>query len=57
MARQYSTVENDIDRFLNELGADVIDIALLHAVTDRRLTEKFKSAMEALSIAKKVGKV
>jgi len=48
-------VEEDIDRFLSEIGTDYLDIVLLHAVTDPNWNVNMKGAMEALSEAKEKG--
>jgi aryl-alcohol dehydrogenase-like predicted oxidoreductase len=45
----------DLDRFRRELGADYIDIVLLHAVTQVDWPEQRRGAMEALSAAREAG--
>lgn len=45
----------DLDRFRLEIGADYLDIVLLHAVTDPAWPEKKKGAMEVLSEAREKG--
>jgi len=57
MSRQYHGVKGDIERFLIELQTDWIDIVLLHAMTDRRWTEKYRGARDALSMMKKAGRI
>jgi aryl-alcohol dehydrogenase-like predicted oxidoreductase len=57
MSRQGERVKRDVDRFRVELGVDVIDIVLLHAMTDDKWIEKYRGAMDALSEAKKRGTV
>jgi aryl-alcohol dehydrogenase-like predicted oxidoreductase len=56
-SRDGKEVTRDVERFLRELGTDVVDIVLLHFITQPRWTKRFTSAMEALSRAKEAGKV
>lgn len=51
-SRDAAGIKRDLERFRQELGADYIDIVLLHAVTDPNWTENMRSAMDALSEAK-----
>jgi predicted aldo/keto reductase-like oxidoreductase len=50
-------VANDIDRFLEELNVDVIDIVLLHFINNARWVRRYSGAMQALTEAKDAGKV
>ena len=47
----------DVDRFLKELGTDVLDIVLLHGLNHRNWPKKYEDAMEGLAQAKEQGKV
>jgi aryl-alcohol dehydrogenase-like predicted oxidoreductase len=57
MSRTGPGVREDIDRFLRELGTDVIDIVLLHFVTRRGWSHDYRDAMDELSQAKEAGRV
>jgi aryl-alcohol dehydrogenase-like predicted oxidoreductase len=56
-SRSTQQVTRDIERFLRELGTDVLDIVLLHFVTQSDWPQRHAGAMEALSRAKEQGKV
>jgi aryl-alcohol dehydrogenase-like predicted oxidoreductase len=56
-SRSAEQVTRDIERFLRELGTDVLDIVLLHFVTQPDWPQRCTGAMEALSRAKEQGKV
>jgi aryl-alcohol dehydrogenase-like predicted oxidoreductase len=56
-ARSAQAVTRDVERFLRELGTDVLDIVLLHFVTRADWPQRHAGAMEALSRAKEQGKV
>ncbi len=56
-SRSAKDVTRDIERFLRELDIDVLDIVLLHCMTDLKWPERYVGAMEALSQAKEHGKV
>ncbi len=47
----------DVDRFLKELGTDVLDIVLLHGMHHSNWPKKHEGAMEGLTRAKEQGKV
>jgi aryl-alcohol dehydrogenase-like predicted oxidoreductase len=47
----------DVDRFLKEIGTDVIDIVLLHFLHGGNWPRKYSGAMAALTEAKDAGKV
>jgi aryl-alcohol dehydrogenase-like predicted oxidoreductase len=51
------SVTQDIERFLKELGTDVLDIVLMHFMTDGEWPKRYAGAMEALSRAKEQGRV
>ncbi|MGC9348882.1 MAG: aldo/keto reductase [Anaerolineae bacterium] len=56
-AKRRRQVARDIDRFLKELGTDVIDVVLLHGLRDTDWPQQYAGAMEALSDAKEAGKI
>ena len=56
-ARRAKQTAQDVERFLRELGTDVIDIVLLHFMTQANWPRSHAGAMEALSRAKEQGKV
>jgi aryl-alcohol dehydrogenase-like predicted oxidoreductase len=57
MSRSTDKVVQDVDRFLRELGTDVLDIVLLHIMTRPDWPQRYAGAMAALSRAKEQGKV
>ncbi|MEJ2737919.1 MAG: aldo/keto reductase [Anaerolineae bacterium] len=57
MSRNAAQVTRDVDRFLRELGTDVLDAVLLHFMTQADWPQRYAGAMEALSRAKEQGKV
>lgn len=57
MSRDAAQVTRDVERFLRELGTDVLDILLLHFMTRADWPQRYAGAMEALSRAKEQGKV
>jgi len=56
-SRKGKEVTHDVERFLREVGTDVLDIVLLHCMGQRDWPQRYAEAMEALSRAKKQGKV
>lgn len=56
-SRSHAAVTRDVERFLKELETDVLDIVLLHCVTQRDWPSRYSGGMEALSRAKAQGKV
>jgi aryl-alcohol dehydrogenase-like predicted oxidoreductase len=56
-SRSGEQAAQDVDRFLRELGTEVLDIVLLHFMTQADWPQSHASAMEALSRAKERGKV
>ncbi len=56
-SRRADQVTRDVERFLRELNTDVLDIVLLHFVTQSDWPQRYAGAMEALSRAKEQGKV
>jgi len=57
LARNEDRMKRDLDRILTELKIDVIDIVLLHAMTQPRWTEMYSGVMENLTKAKEQGQV
>ncbi len=55
MARKGPDVAKDLARFRKELNTDVIDIVLLHALSDANWPKKCADAMETLARAKEAG--
>jgi 1-deoxyxylulose-5-phosphate synthase len=56
-AKREKEVTRDIDRFLKELGTDVLDIVLLHGLSNGNWPRKFEGPMAALTHAQEAGKV
>jgi aryl-alcohol dehydrogenase-like predicted oxidoreductase len=50
-------VTRDVERFMRELETDVLDVVLLHCVSDDDWPRRQADAMQALSLAKERGKV
>ena len=48
-------VQEDLDRFRRELGVEMIDIVLIHCVTESDWTTRYRGAMDVLSEAKRKG--
>ena len=57
LARTAEAMKADLDRFRQEIGADYLDIVLLHAVSRPEWAEQRKGAMEVLSEAREKGVV
>ena len=57
MSQDAAGVRADIERFRQEMGADCIDIVLLHCLTDAEWPQKMLGPMDALSEAKARGHV
>ena len=57
LSQKADRVSADIDRFLNEIGTDYIDIILLHTMTQADWPRRYADAMEVLSGAQREGKV
>lgn len=57
VSRTAEQATRDVERFLREIGTDVLDIVLLHFVTQPDWPQRCAGAMEALSQAKEQGKV
>ena len=53
--RDPAGVRADLDRFRRELGLDMIDIVLIHCVTEADWTTRYRGAMDVLSEAKQKG--
>ena len=54
-ARDAAGMRADLDCFRRELGADYIDVFLMHCLTDGNWTEQCRGAMDVLSEAKQKG--
>ncbi|MBN1993574.1 MAG: aldo/keto reductase [Anaerolineae bacterium] len=57
LARSAKAATLDVERFLKELNTDVLDILLLHFVTQADWPRKYAGVMDALSQAREQGKV
>jgi aryl-alcohol dehydrogenase-like predicted oxidoreductase len=53
--RDPAGLKADLDRFRKELGTDMIDIVLIHCVTEGDWTTRYRGAMDVLSEAKQKG--
>ncbi|HUU29008.1 MAG TPA: aldo/keto reductase [archaeon] len=53
--RDAEGMQKDIERFRVELGSDMLDILLLHCLTDDNWTEKMKATMDVVSEAREKG--
>jgi aryl-alcohol dehydrogenase-like predicted oxidoreductase len=53
--RSAAGVRADLDRFRKELGVDMIDIVLVHVVTEADWTTRYQGVMDVLSEAKEKG--
>ncbi len=53
--RDPAGVSRDLDRFRKELGVDMIDIVLIHCVTEADWNTRYRGAMDVLSEAKQKG--
>jgi aryl-alcohol dehydrogenase-like predicted oxidoreductase len=56
-SRSDREVTRDVERFLRELNTDVLDVVLLHYMTQSDWPKRYAGAMEALSRAKAQGKL
>jgi aryl-alcohol dehydrogenase-like predicted oxidoreductase len=56
-ARSSRAAQSDVERFLTELGTDVLDIVLLHYLRGGDWPQQYRGAMDALARAKEQGKV
>jgi 1-deoxyxylulose-5-phosphate synthase len=54
-ARDADGMRADLDRFRKELGADYLDVCLMHCVTEADWTDRYRGAMDVLSEAKQKG--
>lgn len=57
LSKKADQVSGDIDRYLEEIGTDYIDIILLHVMTHANWPKRCAEAMDVLSHAKQEGKV
>jgi aryl-alcohol dehydrogenase-like predicted oxidoreductase len=55
LARNPERLSKDINRILEELKVDVIDVVLLHAITQSNWTTSCKGVMDGLSVLKEQG--
>ncbi|MEJ5308427.1 MAG: aldo/keto reductase [Anaerolineae bacterium] len=55
VARKGSDVTRDLARFCKELNTDVLDVVLLHALSDAAWPKRYAEAMDALARAKEAG--
>lgn len=55
--RDPAGVRADLDRFRRELGVDMIDIVLVHCVTESDWTTRYRGVMDVLSEAKQKGTI
>jgi aryl-alcohol dehydrogenase-like predicted oxidoreductase len=55
--RSAAGVRADLDRFRKELGIDMIDIVLVHVVTEADWTTRYRGVMDVLSEAKEKGMI
>lgn len=53
--RDAAGVRADLDRFRRELGVDMIDVVLIHCVTEADWTTRYRGPMDVLSEAKEKG--
>jgi 1-deoxyxylulose-5-phosphate synthase len=53
--RSPAGMRGDLDRFRKELGVDMIDIVLIHCVTEADWTTRYRGIMDVLSEAKQKG--
>jgi predicted aldo/keto reductase-like oxidoreductase len=53
--RKAAGVRADLDRYRKELGVDMIDIVLIHVVTEADWTTRYRPVMDVLSEAKEKG--
>jgi aryl-alcohol dehydrogenase-like predicted oxidoreductase len=54
-ARKPDQMRADLDRFRKELNTDYIDLLMMHCLTEKNWTERFRPAMDVLSEAKTKG--
>ena len=54
-SRTRESVEEDVKRFLKEIGSDYVDIVLLHCLTQYDWPTRYPEAMEALTRCKEQG--
>ena len=51
-SREPKQMQSDLDRFRRELGTDYIDVCLIHCVTERDWTTRYRGIMDVLEEAK-----
>jgi len=57
VAREAELIKADLERFRKELDTDVIDVVLLHCMTEANWTETLKPCMDVLADAKAAGQI
>jgi len=56
-SREPQAVRQDIDRFLRELNTDYLDVLIVHCVTERDWTTRYRGVMDVMEEAKQKGKI
>ena len=56
-SREPEQVRQDIDRFLRELKTDYLDVLIVHCVTERDWTTRYRGVMDVMEAAKQKGKI
>lgn len=56
-SRDPEEVRADVERFLKELDTDYLDSLIVHCVTERDWTERYRGVLDVLSEAKQKGRV
>src|SRR5947208_14678120 len=56
-SREPEQVRQDIDRFLRELNTDYLDVLIVHCVTERDWTTRYRGVMDVMEAAKQKGKI
>lgn len=56
-SRDPKAARADVDRFLSELGTEYVDSILIHCVTERDWTTRYRGVMDVLEEARQAGKV
>jgi aryl-alcohol dehydrogenase-like predicted oxidoreductase len=54
-SRDANGMRSDLDRFRRELGTDYLDIVLMHCLTEKNWSTRFRGTMDVLSEAKEKG--
>lgn len=56
-SREPEKARQDIDRFLRELNTDYIDVLIVHCVTEKDWTTRYRGVMDVMEEAKQKGKI